>query len=87
MLCKSLWKFNLPYVLDSFINKPVVKWSSSLIGGFSSRLLADLVSTPRRGAAWRLDLAPFTPFDVVNEKVAEKKKGLAQELNIYHPDI
>jgi hypothetical protein len=41
------------------------------------------VSTPRRGAARGLDLAPFTPFDVVNEKVTERKKGLVQEPNIF----
>ncbi len=35
------------------------------------------MSTPRWGAARRLDLAPFAPFDVVNEKVTEKKKRIS----------
>jgi hypothetical protein len=40
------------------------------------------VSTPRWWAAWGLDLAPFAPFDVVNEKVTERKKRKVQEPNV-----
>ncbi len=66
-----------------FTIKTRASWStdnSSLVGGWRQ---ADLVCAPRWWAAWRLDLAPFAPFDVVNEKVTERKQGLVQNPNIF----
>jgi hypothetical protein len=35
---------------------------------------SDLMGTPGRWTTGRLYLTPFAPLDIVNEKVAEKKK-------------